>query len=209
MAITEHVFCVCCSKYISRSRERAHRTKAHKLLTTPTPQKRPRLAFKAVHTPCDKPGLKTLPAPAWGALDQDMQTMDPGPCAFSEDLELPGPSTPNGDVHHVEGDGQDDTGRILTACMSQRWTKHNSFHPRSETDEDLAEIEQESDAGACDTGNTSDVPLEDGLRNDEYGMDDIDSESDVLVIREELGEDFESKYATIGALYLIYLHALN
>ena len=43
---------------------------------------------------CDKPRLKTLPAPAWGALDQDMQTMDPGPCTFSEDLELPRPSTP-------------------------------------------------------------------------------------------------------------------
>ena len=213
MAITGRVLCMCCDKYMSRSCERVHRTKARKLalLTTPTPRKRPRLAFKAVHTPCDKPGLKsTLPAPAWGAPDQDMQTTDPGPCALSEDLEFPRPSTPNDDVHHIEGDGQDDTGQILTTCMSQRWTKH--LRPRSETDGNLAEIEQESDAGDCDIGNTADVPLEDGLSNDEYGMDDINSESDqhdVMITREELGEDFESKYAMIGASYLIYLRALK
>ena len=64
----------------------------------------------------------------------------------------------------------------------------------------MAEIEQELDAGACDTGNTSDVPLEDGLRNDEYGMDDIDSESDVLVIREELGEDFVLQLECAGCI---------
>ena len=94
--------------------------------------------------------------------------------------------------------------------MLQCWTKH--LCPQSETDGNLAEIEQELDAGDCDIGNTADVPLEDGLSNDEYGMDNINLESDqhdIMITREELEEDFESKYATIGVSYLIYLRALK
>ena len=41
----------------------------------------------------------------WGAPDQDMQTTDPGLCALSEDFKFPRPSTPNDDMHHIEGDG--------------------------------------------------------------------------------------------------------
>ena len=50
----QRVFCICCKQHISRKREREHRRQAHKPPTTPTPHKRPRLAFKAARTPHDK-----------------------------------------------------------------------------------------------------------------------------------------------------------
>ena len=94
-------------------------------------------------------------------------------------------------------------------CMSQCWTKHpNPLHPQSEPDEDLDKFEQ--DTGASDDGNASDIPLEDGLSSDKSDIIDWDKSDQQysLTIRDELGEDFESRYATIGALHLVYPQAM-
>jgi hypothetical protein len=210
MVTKDLVFCMCCNKHITRRRERAHRSRAHKLPTTPTPRKRPRLAFKAAHTPRDKSGLKIMPTPTHEALDQDTQTADPGPDMFFADIDFAGPSTSNDNSHHVEGDGQeDDTDQILTSCMSQRWTKcPNPSRPQSEPDEDLDKLEQ--DAGAGDDSNASHIPLEDGLSSDESDTFDWD-ESDQQygsIIRDELGDEFESRYAMIGASHSVYPQVL-
>jgi hypothetical protein len=150
-----------------------------------------------------------MPALTFQALDQDVQTTDPGPDMFNIDIEFPGPSTSNDNMPHVEGNGpEDNTEQILTSCMSQRWTKHsNPLCPQSEPDEDLDKCEQ--DTGASNDGNTSDVPLEDGLSSDESDIIDWDeSDRQYGIIREELGEDFESRYAMIGASHLVYSRAL-
>lgn len=215
----ELVFCVCCNRRIPRRREREHHIKAHKLPTTPgpTPHKRPRLAFKAVRTPCDKPEFKKMPAPIREALDQDqgMCAADPGPDMFSIGIEIPGPSTLNGDMHHggQEDDTQDDTNQILSTCMAQRWTKqHNPSRLQSQPDEDLDKFEQ--DAGVGNDGNTSDIPLEDGLSSNDSDSDIIDQDVDKSnqqygSNRGELGEEFELRYAMIGASHFVYPQALT
>ncbi|KAH9009865.1 hypothetical protein EDB85DRAFT_1902691 [Lactarius pseudohatsudake] len=192
MASQELVFCICCNKRIPRRLEREHRSQARdlKLLTTPMSYKRPRLAFKATHTPCDKPA-KTKPISK--PLEcQDMCSVDPGPDTLSLDVEMPGPLTPNGERgHYIEGSGQvHDTDQLLVATMSRRWHQgHNHLDPPSEPDED--------------SGEDSNVPLKDGFDSDESDVIDrdvLDQESG-FSIRNELGEDFESRYANIGESY--------
>ena len=196
------VFCMCCNHYLPRRCEREHRIKAYKLPTTPTPHKRPRLAFKAAHTPRDKVELKKMPAPT----DQDMQTADPSPDMFSIDIEFPGPSTLNVNTRcdGQEGDTQDDTDQVLTTCMTQRWAKQlDSLRPQLEPDEDLDEPEQ--DTGADNDGDALDIPLEDGLSGNDLESDLIDpdkSDQHDSLICDELGEDFEVRYATIGTSHL-------
>ena len=207
--VKDLVFCVCCNSHLPRRREREHRIKAYKLPTTPTPRKRPRLAFKAMRTPRDTPKLNKMPAPVCEALDLDMQAgepTDPGPDTFSIDLKVPGPSTPNDNTHcdRQEDDTQENTDRVLTTCMTQCWAKQlNSLHPQSEPDEDLDEPEQ--DAGAGDDGNALDIPLEDRLSSDNSESDIIEqdkSDQQDSLICDELGEDFEVRYAMIGTLCL-------
>jgi hypothetical protein len=61
----------------------------------------------------------------------------------------------------------------------------------------------EQDTGAGNDGNISDIPLEDGLSSDKSDIVDRD-QSDQQCICDELGEDFESRYAMIGVLNLVY-----
>ena len=219
MTSKDLVFCMCCSKRIPRRRECEHRIKAHKLPTTPTPRKHPRLAFKAAHTPRDKPELKKRPKPICEVLDQDqdMHTTNPGPDVFPLDIEFPGPSTPNHDTHHhgQEDGTQYDTDQILTTCMAQRWTKQlDPLCLQSQPDEDLDKPEQ--DTGAGDDCNALDIPLEDGLSSDdsEYDLIDQDTSQDKSdqqydLICDELGEEFELRYAMIGASHIVYPRALT
>ena len=219
MTSKDLVFCMCCSKRIPRRCEHEHHIKAHKLPTTPTPHKHPRLAFKAACTPHDKPELKKTPKPNCDVLDQDqdMHTTDPGPDMFPIDVEFPGPSTLNHDTHHngQEDGTQDDTDQILTTCIAQRWTKWlDPSCLQSQPDEDLDKPEQDADAG--DDCNTLDIPLEDGLSSDDsdYGLIDRDTSQDKSnqqydLIHDELGEEFESRYAMIGASHFVFLQALT
>ncbi|KAN0139718.1 hypothetical protein V8E53_002380 [Lactarius tabidus] len=114
-----------------------------------------------------------MPAPAFEALghDIDMQTTDPGPDVFSIDIEFPEPLTSYENMPHIEGNGPE------------------------EPDEDLDKFEQ--DTGAGNDGNISDIPLEDGLSSDKSDIVDRD-QSDQQCICDELGEDFESRYAMIA-----------
>jgi hypothetical protein len=146
---------------------------------------------------------------------QDVPTTqaNPGLDMFSPDIEFMVPSTPNGQSdHHIEGSGPgDNMEQILTACMSQGWAEScNHLHPQSEPDGDSDEIDSECDldATAGDDGKTSMVPLEDELSSDEsdvIGWDESDQQCSLTGCDESgLGEDFESRYAMIGALYFAF-----
>jgi hypothetical protein len=81
---------------------------------------------------------------------------------------------------------------------------------QSEPDGDSDEIDSECDldATAGDDGKTSMVPLEDELSSDEsdvIGWDESDQQCSLTGCDESgLGEDFESRYAMIGALYFAF-----
>ena len=146
-----------------------------------------------------------------------MHTANPGPDVFPLDIEFPGPSTPNHDTHHhgQEDGTQYDTDQILTTCMAQRWTKQlDPLCLQSQPDEDLDKPEQ--DTGAGDDCNALDIPLEDGLSSDdsEYDLIDQDTSQDKSdqqydLICNELGEEFELRYAMIGASHIVYPRALT
>src|ERR1700744_6671755 len=97
--------------------------------------------------------------------------------------------------------------------MAQRWTKqHNPSRLQSQPDEDLDKFEQ--DAGVGNDGNTSDIPLEDRLSSNDSDSDIIDQDVDKSnqqygSNRGELGEEFELRYAMIGASHFVYPQALT
>ena len=207
----ELVFCICCNKHLPRKREREHHRRAHNLLTTPTPRKRPRLAFKAACTPRDDPKLaETQPTPSSERLEHH------NGCAtnsglvldvFSVDLEVLEPlnSTVTSESDHLEDppSGEEhDTDQILAACMSRRWHRGIN-HSLPQLDEDRNASEHDSDAGSDgeDLGEGSDVPLEDeviGDESDAINWDLLDQQCGTT-LRDELREDFEAWYAKIGA----------
>ncbi|KAI9458326.1 hypothetical protein BJY52DRAFT_1223445 [Lactarius psammicola] len=153
-------------------------------------RKRPRLAFKAARTPCDKPKPKEKPM-SKPLEHRGVHSTDPSPDMPSVDIEILGPLTSNDESdHHPEDAGQEhNTGQLLIAAMSQRWHQgHGHSHPRSGPSED------------SDSGEASNVPLEDELDSDDSDVIDhgmLDKECG-FAIRDELGEDFESRYANIG-----------
>ncbi|KAN0139558.1 hypothetical protein V8E53_002587 [Lactarius tabidus] len=205
----ELVFCICCNKHLPRKHEREHHCWAHNPLKTPTPHKRPRLAFRAAHTPRDKPkpAETQLTSTSKPLEHQDICAADSGPIPdmFSAlDFEVLGPSTStvtgeNG--HHLEGppSGQEhDTDQILEACMSQRWHQClNRSHPQLNEDPE----QSEHGSGTGSDGEGSNVPLEDevvGDDSDVVNWDLLDQQCGVSIC-DELGEDFEARYAKIGA----------
>ncbi|KAI9430413.1 hypothetical protein H4582DRAFT_2086925 [Lactarius indigo] len=176
----ELVFCICCNKHLPRKHEREHHRRANKLLMTPTPRKRPRLAFKAAHTPRDKPKLKAKPPEC-----QDMHTSatGPNPDVLFQDVEIPWPSTSNGEGNcDLEDSGQGHMDRLLAS--------------EPEDPEDSSEVGHDMDADG-----DGEPPLEEGPDGDESDIvDTLDQEGGLAgIIGDELGEDFKSNSMTVIA----------
>ena len=135
--------------------------------------------------------------------DQDVHAADlgPSPDMLSLDFEAPGPSNSESDPH-LEGSGHEHDTEQLLACISRRW--HQGYirsRPHLEPHEDSDEAGP--DRGTDGNGNTSNFPLEDELGSDDSDAIDWDQMDQQCswTVRDELGEDFESKYAKIGVLY--------
>ncbi|KAI9429225.1 hypothetical protein H4582DRAFT_2089757 [Lactarius indigo] len=212
MAGQQLVFCVCCNKHIPRKCEREHRCRVNnlKLLATPTPHKRPQLAFKDTRTPRNKPRPKTNPTSELPGC-QDVYTTDPDPdAALFQDTEILEPSTSNGKSnhqYHFEDSRQGHADELLVACMSRRWHRsHDHLYPGPGSDDDSNEfghdLDRDTDGDDNDDGKTSNAPFEEGPDGDESDIVDwgaLDQECGLAgPIYDELGEDFESKCAKIG-----------